>query len=65
MLTIVDLSCPCITAEAACSLFNICLGLFLEQPTSIGRVVALDEAHKVRDRTSRASGNALTTDDST
>ncbi|GKU22006.1 unnamed protein product [Fusarium langsethiae] len=45
-LTIVDLSCPCVTAEAACSLFNICLSLFLEQDTTVGRVVALDEAHK-------------------
>ncbi|KAI1378156.1 hypothetical protein F4677DRAFT_458828 [Hypoxylon crocopeplum] len=46
-LTIVDLSCPCVTAETACSLFNICLSLFLEQdPCGAGRVVALDEAHK-------------------
>ncbi|KAH7261681.1 hypothetical protein BKA59DRAFT_447931 [Fusarium tricinctum] len=45
-LTIVDLSCPCVTAEAACSLFNICLSLILEQKATIGRVVALDEAHK-------------------
>lgn len=46
-LTIVDLSCPCVTEETACSLFNICLSLFLEQnPEDIGRVVALDEAHK-------------------
>lgn len=30
----------------ACSLFGICLSLFLEQESSIGRVVALDEAHK-------------------
>ncbi|KAI1498116.1 hypothetical protein F5X99DRAFT_432244 [Biscogniauxia marginata] len=61
-LTIVDLSCPCVTPEMACSLFNICLSLFLEQedpqqqnpgPSSsssssppIGRIVALDEAHK-------------------
>lgn len=41
-----DLSCPCVTAESACSLFNICLHLFLEQNSNIGRVVALDEAHK-------------------
>lgn len=35
------------TEETACSLFNICLSLFLEQnPDDIGRVVALDEAHK-------------------
>ncbi|KAI0470573.1 hypothetical protein GGR56DRAFT_659444 [Xylariaceae sp. FL0804] len=45
-LTIVDLSCPCVTAEMACSLFNICLSLFLEQDAVVGRVVALDEAHK-------------------
>lgn len=41
-----DLSCPCITAVTACSLFTICLGLFLEQDLEVGRVVALDEAHK-------------------
>ncbi|KAK3311518.1 uncharacterized protein B0T15DRAFT_427799 [Chaetomium strumarium] len=46
-LTIVDLSCPCVTPEMACSLFNICLSLFLEQdPAAVGRIVALDEAHK-------------------
>lgn len=46
-LTIIDLSCPCVTEETACSLFNICLSLFLEHnPEDIGRVVALDEAHK-------------------
>lgn len=45
-LTIIDLSCPCITHEAACALFNICLGLFLEQGCKVGRVIALDEAHK-------------------
>jgi hypothetical protein len=46
-LTIVDLSCPCVTAEGACLIFNICLGLFLEQHTTVGRVIGLDEAHKV------------------
>lgn len=45
-MTIVDLSCPCVTAESACALFNICLNLFLEQNVTTGRVVALDEAHK-------------------
>ncbi|KAI1098362.1 hypothetical protein F4804DRAFT_324981 [Jackrogersella minutella] len=45
-LLIVDLSCPCITPNMACSLFNICLSIFLEQKSRIGRVVALDEAHK-------------------
>ncbi|KAL4944306.1 hypothetical protein BDV06DRAFT_233620 [Aspergillus oleicola] len=49
-LTIVDLSCPCISPGTACLLFNICLGIFLEPEsdveTRVGRVVALDEAHK-------------------
>lgn len=45
-LTIVDLSCPCVTPENACLLFNICLALFLEKGMGVGRVVALDEAHK-------------------
>lgn len=48
-LTIVDLSCPCVAPETACCLFNICLSLFLEQTHSVGRVVALDEAHKFLD----------------
>lgn len=46
-LTIVDLSCPFVSAESACALFSICLGIFLEQDMTTGRVVALDEAHKV------------------
>ncbi|PVH72139.1 hypothetical protein DL98DRAFT_611852 [Cadophora sp. DSE1049] len=55
MLTIVDLSCPCVTSEGACALFNMCLSLFLEQKTKIGRVVALDEAHKYMNAGSEAS----------
>lgn len=46
-LTIVDLSGPFVDDGSACVLFDICLALFLEQPPSVGRVVALDEAHKV------------------
>lgn len=53
-LTIVDLSCPCVTAETACSLFNICLSLFLEQKPDVGRVVALDEAHKYMNESAEA-----------
>ncbi|KAL7937344.1 hypothetical protein V8C35DRAFT_292270 [Trichoderma chlorosporum] len=45
-LTIVDLSCPCVTQETACSLFNICLELFMQHRENVGLVVALDEAHK-------------------
>ena len=47
-LTIVDLSCPFVDENAACALFTICLQLFLEKREEVGRVVALDEAHKVR-----------------
>lgn len=46
-LTIVDLSCPFVDDSAACALFNICLALFLENRGDVGRVVVLDEAHKV------------------
>jgi hypothetical protein len=49
-LTIVDLSCPCIEASSACALFDMCLSIYLEQKTTIGRVIALDEAHKVSGR---------------
>ncbi|KAH2364084.1 hypothetical protein KXV98_003088 [Aspergillus fumigatus] len=55
-LTIVDLSCPCISPETACSLFNICLGIFLEQNSETGRVVALDEAHKYMNSSIEARG---------
>ncbi|KAM0126316.1 hypothetical protein ACHAO1_010128 [Botrytis cinerea] len=54
-LTIVDLSCPCVTPEGACSLFNICLSIFLEQSTDIGRIIALDEAHKYMNASAEAS----------
>ncbi|CZS94340.1 hypothetical protein WAI453_013074 [Rhynchosporium graminicola] len=53
-LTIVDLSCPCVTSENACSLFNICLSLFIEQSIDGGRVIALDEAHKFMDTSPEA-----------
>ena len=46
-LTIVDLSCPFVDEGAACAMFNICLALFLEDRQEAGRIVALDEAHKV------------------
>lgn len=46
-LTIVDLSCPFIDESAACAMFDICLALFLEERAGVGRIIALDEAHKV------------------
>lgn len=48
-LTIVDLSCPFVDASTACVLFNICIGLFLaaSEAEKMGKVIAVDEAHKV------------------
>lgn len=46
-LTIVDLSDPFFSSEDACTLFSICLSIFLEERHKCGRVVVLDEAHKV------------------
>ncbi|KAL2886709.1 hypothetical protein HOO65_060539 [Ceratocystis lukuohia] len=37
--------------SVACSLFDICLSLFLEQNTDLGRVIALDESHKYMNET--------------
>lgn len=48
-LTIVDLSCPFVDESTACAMFNICLSIFLEERGKTSRIVALDEAHKVRD----------------
>lgn len=50
-LTIVDLSCPFVDENDACALFDICIGIFLEGRGKGGRVIALDEAHKVRQST--------------
>lgn len=46
-LTIVDLSDPLSDEYAACTLFDICLGLFMENQSAGGTILALDEAHKV------------------
>ena len=47
-LTIVDLSDPFVNSDEACSIFTICLSIFLEERHRCGRIIALDEAHKVR-----------------
>jgi hypothetical protein len=45
-LTIVDLSDPFIDTSMVCTLFDICLGLFMENKPKDGLIVTLDEAHK-------------------
>ena len=47
-LTIVDLTDPMLDVSVACSLFEICMSNYLREPKEHGRVVGLDEAHKVR-----------------
>lgn len=46
-ITIVDLSCPFVDSGTACVLFNIVLGVFLAKDSPAGKVIAVDEAHKV------------------
>ncbi len=46
-LTIVDLSDPFVNEQDACALFSICLSIFMENRADCGRMIALDEAHKV------------------
>ena len=46
-LTIVDLSCPFVNQDMACVLFNVCVELYLSSPKATGKVIAVDEAHKV------------------
>ncbi|KAK6499524.1 hypothetical protein TWF506_004154 [Arthrobotrys conoides] len=50
-ITIVDLTCPFVDPETACVLFSICLDLFCSSPSTTGKIVALDEAHKFMSQT--------------
>lgn len=43
-LTIIDLTDPVVDPDTACTLFNICLSIFISQ-TKCSKIVALDEAH--------------------
>lgn len=51
-ITIVDLSCPFVDAATACILFKIAKDLYLQSNLATGKVIVLDEAHKVRTRMS-------------
>jgi hypothetical protein len=46
-ITIVDLSCPFVDANTACALFDIYMSIYLESDSTVGKVIAVDEAHKV------------------
>lgn len=46
-LTIIDLSDPFIDPSSACGLFEIVIRLFLRAQVGTGKVLVVDEAHKV------------------
>lgn len=46
-LTIVDLSDPFLDEGAACGLFDIIIRLFVRAEVNTGKVLVVDEAHKV------------------
>jgi hypothetical protein len=54
-ITIMDMSCPFVDANTACILFRIGLQRYL-QSKAAGKMVVLDEAHKVRSRFLSRSG---------
>lgn len=47
-LTIVDLSDPFIDPSSACGFFEILTRLFVRAPMNTGKVLVVDEAHKVQ-----------------
>lgn len=46
-LTIIDLSDPFLDAASACGLFDIIVRLFIRAEVETGKVLVVDEAHKV------------------
>jgi hypothetical protein len=46
-LTIIDLSDPFLDAASACGLFEIIVRLFIRAKVDTGKVLVVDEAHKV------------------
>lgn len=47
-LTIIDLSDPFVDQGSACALFEIVTRLFVRAEVGTGKVLVVDEAHKVR-----------------
>ncbi len=46
-VTILDLSCPFVDVNTACVLFKIGMVMYLESSATTGKLIAVDEAHKV------------------
>ncbi len=47
-LTVIDLSDPFVDASSACALFEIVTRMFVRAEVDTGKVLVVDEAHKVR-----------------
>ena len=59
VITIVDLTDPFLNAASASALFDIVLSLYLETEISTGKLLVLDEAHKVCKEFSKLTGSIL------
>lgn len=46
-ITIIDLSCPFLDASTACVLFKVGMEIYLDSDPATGKLIVLDEAHKV------------------
>lgn len=57
VITIVDLTDPFLNAASASGLFDISLSLYLETEIRTGKLLVLDEAHKVHSEMSRLTGS--------
>lgn len=53
-LMIVDLTDPVVDNDSACTLFDLCLSIFVSQ-TACAKVIALDEAHNYMQETNAAA----------
>jgi hypothetical protein len=58
-ITIIDLSCPFLDASTACVLFKIGMGIYLGSDVETGKLIVLDEAHKVCSTLSDEAGSRI------
>lgn len=58
-ITIMDMSCPFVDINTACLMFNCGLQRYMQSKAS-GKLVVLDEAHKVRNNSTRRTVPQLT-----
>ncbi|KAI9778835.1 MAG: hypothetical protein M1816_003899 [Peltula sp. TS41687] len=46
VVTIIDMSCPFVDVNTACVMFKIGMDMYLESGSEVGKIIAVDEAHK-------------------